>query len=109
MCICTYICTYICNNNLCWVIKTNHKVLNEFPEHNKQEDTKNNYIHIRIIYIYTYIYIYIYIICIYVYIHIYIYTHIHILYYIDIIRVHSVFSLVASCVLLKYTRTDDVN
>ena len=26
-----------------------------------------------------------------------------------IIRVHSVFSLVASCVLLKYTRTDDVN
>ena len=30
------------------------------------------------------------------------------LYYI-IIRVHSAFSLVASCVLLKYTRTDDVN
>ena len=28
-------------------------------------------------------------------------------YYI-IIRVHSAFSLVASCVLLKYTRTDDV-
>ena len=26
-----------------------------------------------------------------------------------IIRVHSAFSLVASCVLLKYTRTDDVN
>ena len=26
-----------------------------------------------------------------------------------IIRVRSVFSLVASCVLLKYTRTDDVN
>ena len=24
------------------------------------------------------------------------------------IRVHSAFSLVASCVLLKYTRTDDV-
>ena len=30
------------------------------------------------------------------------------LYYI-IIRVHSAFSLVASCVSLKYTRTDDVN
>ena len=26
-----------------------------------------------------------------------------------IIRVHSAFSLVASCVLLKYTRTDEVN
>ena len=26
-----------------------------------------------------------------------------------IIRVHSAFSLVASCVLLKYTRTDDVS
>ena len=26
-----------------------------------------------------------------------------------IIRVHSAFSLVVSCVLLKYTRTDDVN
>ena len=26
-----------------------------------------------------------------------------------IIRVRSAFSLVASCVLLKYTRTDDVN
>ena len=26
-----------------------------------------------------------------------------------IIRVHSAFSLVASCVLLKNTRTDDVN
>ena len=26
-----------------------------------------------------------------------------------IIRVHSAFSLVASCVLLKYTHTDDVN
>ena len=25
------------------------------------------------------------------------------------IRVHSAFSLVASCVLLKYTHTDDVN
>ena len=31
-----------------------------------------------------------------------------IIYYI-IIRVRSAFSLVASCVLLKYTRTDDVN
>ena len=31
-----------------------------------------------------------------------------IIYYI-IIRVHSAFSLVASCVLLKYTRTDDVS
>ena len=31
-----------------------------------------------------------------------------VVYYI-IIRVHSAFSLVASCVLLKYTRTDDVN
>ena len=31
-----------------------------------------------------------------------------IIYYI-IIRVRSSFSLVASCVLLKYTRTDDVN
>ena len=31
-----------------------------------------------------------------------------ILFYI-IIRVHSAFSLVASCVLLKYTRTDGVN
>ena len=31
-----------------------------------------------------------------------------ILFYI-IIRVRSAFSLVASCVLLKYTRTDDVN
>ena len=29
--------------------------------------------------------------------------------YYTIIRVHSAFSLVASCVLLKYTRTDDVN
>ena len=32
----------------------------------------------------------------------------NIVYYI-IIRVRSAFSLVASCVLLKYTRTDDVN
>ena len=32
------------------------------------------------------------------------YIHVYI-----IIRVHSAFSLVASCVLLKYTRTDDVN
>ena len=33
-------------------------------------------------------------------------------YFIDnyiIIRAYSAFSLVASCVLLKYTRTDDVN
>ena len=29
--------------------------------------------------------------------------------YYTIIRVDSAFSLVASCVLLKYTRTDDVN
>ena len=35
-------------------------------------------------------------------------NHAHISYYI-IIRVHSAFSLVASRVLLKYTRTDDVN
>ena len=31
------------------------------------------------------------------------------IYLYTIIRVHSAFSLVASCVLLKYTRTDDVN
>ena len=31
------------------------------------------------------------------------------IYFYIIIRVHSAFSLVASCVLLKYTRTDDVN
>ena len=32
-----------------------------------------------------------------------------IIYLYIIIRVRSAFSLVASCVLLKYTRTDDVN
>ena len=38
----------------------------------------------------------------------YVYVVRDIQYYI-IIRVHSAFSLVVSCVLLKYTRTDDVN
>ena len=76
-------------------------------------------IHTLYMYMYMNMYVRMYVcayVCVYVcmYVCVYVYTVCMYIQYVCmciciIIRVHSAFSLVASCVLLKYTRTDDVN